>query len=69
MPGAGIAEAQGGWIAFQDDDVWLPEKLEWQLRALDRFGSSCGACYTDARFINNPVEKGMVFERRKRPFA
>jgi glycosyltransferase involved in cell wall biosynthesis len=51
----GIEEAQGEWIAFLDsDDIWEKEKLEWQLKALARFGAKCGACYTDARLMNKP---------------
>jgi glycosyltransferase involved in cell wall biosynthesis len=31
---AGVKEAQGSWIAFlDDDDEWLPEKLDLQLQA------------------------------------
>jgi glycosyltransferase involved in cell wall biosynthesis len=51
----GIAEARGEWIAFLDsDDVWLPEKLEWQVRAIEQFRNQCGACFTDVRFVNHP---------------
>src|SRR5579863_2716954 len=40
----GISEAQGYYVGFLDsDDVWLPEKLEWQLKALDRFRDQCTA--------------------------
>lgn len=50
----GIAEAKGDWIAFLDsDDTWYPEKLEWQARAIEQFGSGCGACFTDARLVSN----------------
>jgi glycosyltransferase involved in cell wall biosynthesis len=51
----GIAESHGEWIAFLDsDDLWEKDKIEWQLRALQQFGTQCGACYTDIRLLNNP---------------
>jgi glycosyltransferase involved in cell wall biosynthesis len=50
----GIAEASGDWIAFLDsDDFWLPEKLEWQVRAIEEFKDQCGACITDAKLVDN----------------
>jgi glycosyltransferase involved in cell wall biosynthesis len=56
----GIEETQGEWIAFLDsDDRWEKEKLEWQLKALERFGPQCGACYTDVRFFNHPETRTM----------
>jgi glycosyltransferase involved in cell wall biosynthesis len=51
----GIEEARGEWIAFLDsDDYWEKDKLEWQFKALERFGPQCGACYTDTRLFNYP---------------
>ncbi len=29
------------------------EKLEWQFKAMERFGPQCGACYTDVRLLNH----------------
>ena len=50
----GTDEARGEWVAFLDsDDVWLPEKLEWQVRAIEQFQGKCCACITDARLVDN----------------
>jgi glycosyltransferase involved in cell wall biosynthesis len=50
----GIKKANGEYIAFLDsDDVWLPEKLEMQMSALQQLGSKCGVCFTDARLVND----------------
>ena len=50
----GIEQARGEWIAFLDsDDVWLPDKLELQVQALQQFKGDCGACFTDARLVND----------------
>jgi glycosyltransferase involved in cell wall biosynthesis len=56
----GVDEARGEWIAFLDsDDLWEKDKLEWQFKALERFGPQCGGCYTDTRFFNHPETRTM----------
>lgn len=59
----GIAKATGRWIARQDsDDLWLPQKLEWQFRALQECGEQAGLCFTDAWFMNNSQMKTSLFQ-------
>jgi len=50
----GIREAAGTWIGFLDsDDIWMPDKLQCQVHAIERFGDHCGACFTDARLTDS----------------
>ena len=44
----GIAEAQGEFLAFlDDDDVWRPEKLQRQVDRFDQASGETGLVYTD----------------------
>jgi glycosyltransferase involved in cell wall biosynthesis len=46
----GVLSATAGYVAFlDDDDEWLPEKLERQLAVIEKCDASVGAVYT-ARF-------------------
>jgi len=59
----GIELVSGEWIAFNaNDDMWLPWKLEWQFRALEKFKDTCELCFTDAWFMNNPHMKDSLFK-------
>lgn len=64
----GIEQARGEWIAFLDsDDLWEKDKLEWQLKALERFGPRCGGCYTDTRLFNYP-ETRTLFQMAEKSY-
>lgn len=60
----GIEVARGEWISILgSDDVWLPTKLERQLRALTVLGSDFSACFTDCVFVGHPDLSLSAFER------
>jgi glycosyltransferase involved in cell wall biosynthesis len=44
---AGLAAARGPYVAFtDDDDLWAPDKLSTQLRAMGRTGAGWSSCTT-----------------------
>jgi glycosyltransferase involved in cell wall biosynthesis len=66
----GIAEARGEWIAFLDsDDTWHPDKLKWQVRAVEIYENVCGACITDARLVNNSGMETTSFHETGKSYA
>jgi glycosyltransferase involved in cell wall biosynthesis len=65
----GIANAKGQYIGFLDsDDLWLPEKLEWQLKAFEQFKDECDACVTDARLVSDTGLDRSSFESEGRGY-
>jgi glycosyltransferase involved in cell wall biosynthesis len=58
----GIDHVQGDYVGFLDsDDIWLPDKLEWQVKALQQFKNECDACITDAQLVDQEGLKRSSF--------
>jgi teichuronic acid biosynthesis glycosyltransferase TuaG len=56
----GLQNASGNYIAFLDsDDLWMPEKLAMQIRAMEEY--NCDLCYTAYDMID---ESGGFIKRR-----
>lgn len=65
----GIEKARGELVAFLDsDDIWLPEKLEWQVRALDQFKDKSCACITDGKLVDNCGMDISAFQKSGKPY-
>jgi glycosyltransferase involved in cell wall biosynthesis len=73
----GVANASGEYIAFlDDDDEWLPEKLELQLGVLKNNSAKVGVVYTGRLTIDGsskkvisiltPTEKGDLLQELRR---
>ena len=59
---SGLQVAKGDYIAFLDaDDLWLPEKLELQMKYFDDH-ADCGLVYTDMKIFD---ERGIAHESVK----
>lgn len=60
---AGVAQAQGSWIAFlDDDDQWLPQKLARQLAVAQH--SRYALPIVSTRFIAKSAEGELIWPRR-----
>lgn len=62
-----VDSSRGAYIAFlDDDDEWLPEKLEKQVNVLDRSSRETGAVFTGAIFLDTRLGRERVVIPRHR---
>src|SRR5437016_9652361 len=60
----GVQLARGKWISIlASDDLWLPTKLEAQLKAVASLGKDVGACFTNCDFYGNTHVIPSAFEQ------
>ncbi len=57
----GVAKAKAEWIAFlDDDDYWLPEKLEKQYLKIKKANAELGLVYT----LSSDLKDGVLIKRK-----
>jgi len=60
----GVQLARGKWISIlASDDLWLPTKLEAQLKVVATLGEDFGACFTNCDFFGNTHVIPSAFEQ------
>jgi glycosyltransferase involved in cell wall biosynthesis len=60
----GVELATGKWVSIlASDDVWLPTKLDTQLKAVTALGRDFGACFTNCDFVGNAHVIPSAFEQ------
>ena len=60
----GVHLARGKWVSIlASDDVWLPTKLETQLKVVATLGKNFGACFTNCDFFGNTHAIPSAFEQ------
>lgn len=64
----GIRLAKGEYVAFcDDDDIWLSDKIEKQIQALER-NQECGLCYTKMKRFDEKKEWSLPHEEGNADF-
>lgn len=62
---SGIFSAKGKWVAFlDDDDIWLPEKLEYQFEKAKDANHTIGLICTDYAIVKDKKLKPVIFKNR-----